>query len=902
MPQIVVAAVASAAGSFVAGSVIGLTAGTIAYGVVSGLTSAIVGAALSNALGLNKPPKAPTFTAAAQDRQQMIRSPAASRAIVYGEAVMSGPIVFAASTGTTNEYLHVVIPLSHGASQAIGDVWFGDERVGSLDGSGNVTNGRFSGKMRIKKHLGASDQAADSDLVSEVADWTSAHRLRGITYIYVRVQYDSTVYPYGLENIKAEVKGRLLYDPRTSSSAWSDNWALVVRDYLSASYGLAAASGEIDSTAAQAAANICDERVRVPSLTDIFTADAGADTLTLSAAQPRIRTGDGVRLTTTGTLPTGVTTGTTYYAIRLGPAAYSLATSHANALAGTAINLTDAGSGTHTLERWDQPRYACNGSVDLGGRPIDNLRGLLSAALGQVVYTQGVYQVHAAAYATPTVTLTEDDLRGPLTLRARPDRQSLYNGVRGTFVSPENFWQPADFPPVTNGTYEAQDGDEQILKDLELPYTIDSFAAQRLAKIALERARQGITVAMPCKLTAFKVRCWDVVSLTIAHLGWSAKAFRVTRWTLQPDGGVDLELQEEASASYSWSSGEATVVDPAPDTTLPSLYVVAPPTSLSVASGATHQLVQADGLTLCRLYATWTASADALISHYELAWKLTADSDYQSAVVPSAQVSAYIGPVESGSDYHVRVRAVRQGGALSAWEGPDTIAASSDATAVSVDYDDVTGTKPPADADNTVDAVEAGATVTSGGITFSAGGAIKGGQTGYNTGTGWFLGYSGGAYKFSIGNPAGNYMLWDGSNLTITGNVTNVTAYTAGTNVISEYSEMLFSTSVTFYQSYNNSSGAEATWQALKSGTITCAVCAWVPSGTWSIRVMKNGAEAAVMTGSNSSRAWSTTNVAVTSGDKITFQYKSISGTMSMRGVQIRSGLQFDSTAFYSQT
>lgn len=692
MPQIVVAAVASAAGSFVAGSVIGLTAGTIAYGVVSGLTSAIVGAALSNALGLNKPPKAPTFTAAAQDRQQMIRSPAASRAIVYGEAVMSGPIVFAASTGTTNEYLHVVIPLSHGASQAIGDVWFGDERVGSLDGSGNVTNGRFSGKMRIKKHLGASDQAADSDLVSEVADWTSAHRLRGITYIYVRVQYDSTVYPYGLENIKAEVKGRLLYDPRTSSSAWSDNWALVVRDYLSASYGLAAASGEIDSTAAQAAANICDERVRVPSLTDIFTADAGADTLTLSAAQPRIRTGDGVRLTTTGTLPTGVTTGTTYYAIRLGPAAYSLATSHANALAGTAINLTDAGSGTHTLERWDQPRYACNGSVDLGGRPIDNLRGLLSAALGQVVYTQGVYQVHAAAYATPTVTLTEDDLRGPLTLRARPDRQSLYNGVRGTFVSPENFWQPADFPPVTNGTYEAQDGDEQILKDLELPYTIDSFAAQRLAKIALERARQGITVAMPCKLTAFKVRCWDVVSLTIAHLGWSAKAFRVTRWTLQPDGGVDLELQEEASASYSWSSGEATVVDPAPDTILPTLAHVEPPTFLNLFTGPSYQIAQPDGVTTCRIFVTWTASADAQVSRYEVQVKRAADADatYQSQLVSGGVTLVYIAPVVSGTNYSVRVRGVSDAGATSAWLGPNTITALSDDSAVGgvqiVDY------------------------------------------------------------------------------------------------------------------------------------------------------------------------------------------------------------------------
>jgi hypothetical protein len=96
---------------------------------------------------------------------------------------------------------------------------------------------------------------------------------------------------------------------------------------------------------------------------------------------------------------------------------------------------------------------------------------------------------------------------------------------------------------------------------------------------------------------------------------------------------------------------------------------------------------------------------------------------------------------------------------------------------VSVDYADVTGTKPPADADNTVDAVEAGATVTSGGITFSAGGAIKGGQTDYNTGTGWFLGYSGGGYKFSVGDPSGNHISWDGSSWTVVG---IGGAYTAG--------------------------------------------------------------------------------------------------------------------------
>lgn len=50
-------------------------------------------------------------------------------------------------------------------------------------------------------------------------------------------------------------------------------------------------------------------------------------------------------------------------------------------------------------------------------------------------------------------------------------------------------------------------------------------------------------------------------------------------------------------------------------------------------------------------------------------------------------------------------------------------------------------------------------------------GYVLGGQTDYNTGTGFFLGYSGGAYKLSIGNPSGNYITWDNSYLRIKGNL-----------------------------------------------------------------------------------------------------------------------------------
>lgn len=56
-----------------------------------------------------------------------------------------------------------------------------------------------------------------------------------------------------------------------------------------------------------------------------------------------------------------------------------------------------------------------------------------------------------------------------------------------------------------------------------------------------------------------------------------------------------------------------------------------------------------------------------------------------------------------------------------------------------------------------------------GALTLNNTGHVKGGQTAYDTGAGFFLGYENGAYKFSIGNPSGQYLKWDGNELTSNG-------------------------------------------------------------------------------------------------------------------------------------
>jgi len=86
------------------------------------------------------------------------------------------------------------------------------------------------------------------------------------------------------------------------------------------------------------------------------------DTVTMTIANPcvvtttkDIPTGTPVSFTTTGALPTGLTASTVYYWIRTGATTGNLATTLANANAGTTITTTGSQSGTHTMRvgiRW----------------------------------------------------------------------------------------------------------------------------------------------------------------------------------------------------------------------------------------------------------------------------------------------------------------------------------------------------------------------------------------------------------------------------------------------------------------------------------------------------------------------------------------------------------------------
>lgn len=89
-------------------------------------------------------------------------------------------------------------------------------------------------------------------------------------------------------------------------------------------------------------------------LTDVTYAstDVTTGTDTVAAVAHGMTTGDGpYRVTTSGTLATGLAVDTNYWIIAPTAGTFKYASSYANALAGTAVDLTAAGSGNTTLKR-----------------------------------------------------------------------------------------------------------------------------------------------------------------------------------------------------------------------------------------------------------------------------------------------------------------------------------------------------------------------------------------------------------------------------------------------------------------------------------------------------------------------------------------------------------------------
>lgn len=332
------------------------------------------------------------------------------------------------------------------------------------------------------------------------------------------------------------------------------------------------------------------------------------------------------------------------------------------------------------IERADEEtekRYELHGAFESSQNPGDMIERLLTGMAGKAIKVGAAWHIHAGAYEAPEITLDENDLRGGFRVQVLQSRRENFNAVKGLFINPDKDWQPDDFPPIASDAFMEEDGGERVWRDIDLAFTKSASMAQRLAKIELMRMRQPILLRdVPFKVKAYRLQPGDTVGFTYERFGWAAKPFEVQRSVLvtDPDDqggavlGVNLTLREVAADSYDWSADEERTVDPAPNSNLPNVGAVAKPSSLTLESGDPALLGLNEGSVISRIWARWTPPENAFAVQYEIQWKRSTDSTWESRILGGDSVEYYITPVADGIAYDVRVRSINFYGQASDWE------------------------------------------------------------------------------------------------------------------------------------------------------------------------------------------------------------------------------------------
>lgn len=322
-------------------------------------------------------------------------------------------------------------------------------------------------------------------------------------------------------------------------------------------------------------------------------------------------------------------------------------------------------------------RYTCNCYFTTDEAHGTVLERMAAAMAGHVTYSNGKWKFWPGKWRAPAITLTEDDLRSSVRFQVMASPDDIFNGVRGTFVSAAKDYIETDYPVVKNSYYATLD-DEEIYENIDFHFVTSSTTCQRLAKIELERVRQGIQVEIETSPKMFQAQVPETVAITLERYGWTAKPFEIIKADFILKQGsnsqeiiVALALRETAEAIYDWDYWEETTADLAPNTNLPSPFNVPDVVGLALASGTAVLYRRGDGSIVPRIKATWTAFTDYFLTSggkIEIQYKLSSDSDWQEETpVPASSTSTYIIDVQDGAYYDVRVRAVNTFGRPSNW-------------------------------------------------------------------------------------------------------------------------------------------------------------------------------------------------------------------------------------------
>ncbi len=504
--------------------------------------------------------------------------------IIYGERRVGGTIVFKDTQTGSRKRLYYALVLCEGGVESVTDIKIDDVPI---------TDARFNGYVEHEIYLGTDNQSQDALLDQALPSYENNFNLNGVAYIALRFEYNSEV--FGKEPaVTALVKGKKVYDPRTGSTAYSNNPALCLRDYLiNPRYGRGMPSDAVDDVAFSEAANDCDQEV---------------------------------------TFYTSGTTGKLF---------------ECNAV----LNSDDSSSDFEDVQK-----------LQLGMR-------------GFIPYMQGKYSLIIDKARDSVFDFSQDHILGGIKILGET-KENKFNRAVLTFPNPEANWQSdnAIWPNADSAeeaAYLAEDG-EVLELAVELETTTNYYAARDLARILVLRSRNALRCSLNVTSEGFQVISSDIVTVSHPTPGWNQKPFQVEQIALNNDGTCSLQLLEYDPTIYAYeSSPEQSTY---PDTNLPDVFSVPPPTALTATPDT---VTQADGSITAVIAITWTAPDDAFVISYDLT---VTDSGGNAQTFPVVG-TRYEFNANPGATYGISVQSVNNLGVKSQAVAVTGVQAIADTTA-----------------------------------------------------------------------------------------------------------------------------------------------------------------------------------------------------------------------------
>lgn len=236
----------------------------------------------------------------ASPQQQTVKQAVPPRLLVYGRDKVGGALVFYETFGGI---LNQVQYHCEGPIDAIESYWLNDSACGSPFSA----VAPWTGHVFAVSNLGTTSQTAFASLVaSSNGQWTSAHKLTGCACTYMTAisageKKNPKVYSGGVPQLRVVLRGQAdIYDPRDGGTRWTENPALIIRDYLvrrvqitvngvsrMERVGFGIDPSRIDEASFIAFANVCDQtmnkadgttepRYRVSASIDLATSEPRA--------------------------------------------------------------------------------------------------------------------------------------------------------------------------------------------------------------------------------------------------------------------------------------------------------------------------------------------------------------------------------------------------------------------------------------------------------------------------------------------------------------------------------------------------------------------------------------------------------------------------------------------------